>query len=76
MKLATFVLIGMVDSFDSQFVTVELNMNPAYNAGPAMAVMPVDAFPCDIREGQRFYIVKAEEDKPAEIICRIEDHQE
>ena len=74
MKLATFVLIGMVDSFDTHFVTVELNMNPAYNAGPSIAVMPIDAFPCTVREGMGFYVIKASKDSQAEIVCKIEDH--
>ena len=42
--LTTFVLLGMVDSFDDHFATVELNTNPASNGGPAIAVMPVNAF--------------------------------
>ena len=49
--LTAFVLVGTIDSHDGQFATVELNLNPATNAGPAMAVMPVAAFPCEIKEG-------------------------
>ena len=58
MILKTFVLIGIIDSYDSHFATVELNMNPELNAGPAQAVMPISAFPCSISEGQKFYIIK------------------
>ena len=68
--LATFILVGTIDSHDSQFATVELNMNPATNAGPAMAVMPVQAFPCKIKEGDTFYIVKLSEEADAFIICK------
>ena len=68
--LTTFVLVGMVDSFDKQFATVEINTNPATNAGPAMAVMPLTAFPCEIREGKVFYVVKLHETQDAVIICQ------
>ena len=68
--LATFILVGTIDSHDSQFATVELNMKPATNAGPAMAVMPVQAFPCKIKEGDTFYIVKLSEEADAFIICK------
>ena len=39
--LTTFILVGMVDSFDPYFATVELNTTPASNGGPSIAVMPV-----------------------------------
>ena len=41
--LKVFILVGTIDSHDGQFATVELNLNPATNGGPAMAVMPVPA---------------------------------
>ena len=50
--LTTFILVGMVDSFDPYFATVELNTTPASNGGPSIAVMPVSAFPCEIYEGK------------------------
>tara|TARA_R100001163_G_C4983360_1_gene138671 strand:- start:432 stop:686 length:255 start_codon:yes stop_codon:yes gene_type:complete len=68
--LTTFILVGMVDSYDKQFATVEINTNPATNAGPAMAVMPVTAFPCDIYEGKVFYVVKLHDEQDAVIICQ------
>ena len=49
--LTTFILVGMVDSHDAHFATVELNTTPASNGGPATAVMPVAAFTCEIYEG-------------------------
>jgi hypothetical protein len=70
--LTTFILVGMVDSFDKQFASVEINTNPASNSGPAMAVMPVTAFPCDIYEGKVFYVVKLHESQDAVIICQEE----
>ena len=68
--LTTFILLGMVDSFDEHFATVELNTNPASNGGPATAVMPVNAFPCEIYEGKVFYVVKLHDNKDAVIICQ------
>lgn len=67
--LKTFVLIGIVDSFDAQFATVELNTNPATNGGSSIAVMPVNAFPCEIYEGRRFFVVKLEENQDSVIVC-------
>ena len=67
--LTTFVLMGVIDSHDGVFATVELNTNPASNGGPATAIMPVAAFPCEIREGRLFYIVKLHEEQDAVIVC-------
>ena len=74
--LTAFVLVGTIDSHDGQFATVELNLNPATNAGPAMAVMPVAAFPCEIREGDTFYVVKLSEMEDAVIVCQKEEPDE
>ncbi len=71
--LTTFVLMGVIDTHDGVFATVELNTNPASNGGPATAVMPVSAFPCEISEGQVFFVVKIHEDQDAQIICQKED---
>ena len=68
--LTTFILLGMVDSFDEHFATVELNTNPASNGGSATAVMPVNAFPCEIYEGKVFYVVKLHENQDAVIVCQ------
>jgi hypothetical protein len=70
--LTTFILVGMVDTHDTHFATVELNTNPASNGGPAIAVMPVKAFPCEIYEGKVFYVVKLSELTEAVIICQRE----
>ncbi len=68
--LTTFILVGMVDSFDAHFATVELNTTPASNGGPATAIMPVEAFPCEIYEGKVFYVVKLHEEQDATIVCQ------
>ncbi len=70
--LTTFILLGMVDSHDEHFATVELSTNPASNGGPATAVMPVSAFPCEIYEGKVFYVVKLHDDEDATIVCHKE----
>lgn len=67
--LTTFVLVGTVDSMDEYFATVEINMNPATEQ-PAQAVMPLTAFPCEINEGQTFYILKLTEDTLPVILCK------
>ena len=67
--LTTFLLIGTVDSKDEFFATVELNMNPATSQA-GHAVMPLHAFPCEIKEGDTFYILKLTEDSIPVIICK------
>jgi hypothetical protein len=67
--LTTFILVGVVDSKDSQFATVELDLNPATNAGPAVAIMPLSAFPCKIEEGDKFFVVKLLADQDAVVQC-------
>ena len=74
--LTTFILVGMIDSHDAVFATVELNTTPASNGGPAIAVMPVAAFPCEIYEGKVFYVVKLHDEQDAVIICQKEPEDE
>ena len=74
--LKTCVLVGVIDSHDGVFATVELNTNPETNGGPAMAVMPVSTFPCEVSEGKRFYVVKLHEDKDAVIVCEDKDSEQ
>ena len=74
--LTTFILVGMIDSYDTYFATVELNTTPASNGGPAMAVIPVSAFPCEIYEGKVFYVVKLHEEQDAVIVCQKEPQDE
>ena len=67
--LTTFVLVGTVDSKDDYFATVEINMNPATEK-PGHAVMPLTAFPCQIKEGETFYILKLTEESLPVILCK------
>ena len=67
--LTTFLLVGTVDSKDEFFATVEINMNPATKQA-GHAVLPVSAFPCEIIEGDTFYILKLTEDTDPVIICK------
>ena len=67
--LTTFVLVGTVDSKDDYFATVEINMNPATEK-PGVAVMPLTAFPCQIKEGETFYILKLTEESLPVILCK------
>ncbi len=66
--LSTFVLTGIVDSTDEYFATVEINLNPPV-AEPSVAVVPVSAFPCEVEEGTKFYILKLTQDEIPAIIC-------
>jgi len=67
--LTTFVLIGTVDSMDDFLATVEINMNPATEK-PGYAVIPITAFPCEIKEGDNFYILKLTKDSTPVIMCK------
>lgn len=69
--LTTFVLVGTVDSKDAYFATVEISMNPATEK-PGHAVMPLTAFPCQIKEGDTFYILKLTEDSIPVIMCKTD----
>ena len=71
--LTSFVLIGTVLSFDTFLATVEFQMNPAVNGGPATAVLPVDAIPCDIEVGKKIYVVKYEEQETPTISCEKQE---
>jgi hypothetical protein len=74
--LKVFILVGVIDSHDNQFATVELNTSPATNGGFAIAVLPVSAFPCEVREGRHFYVVKLSAAQDAVIICQKEKPDE
>ena len=74
--LTTFILVGMIDSYDPYFATVELSTTPASNGGPAVAVMPVSVFPCEIYEGKVFYVVKLADEQDAVIVCQKEPQDE
>jgi len=67
--LESFVLVGTIISHDTQLSTVEFNLNPATNGGPAMAILQNSAIPCEIKVGQKIYVVKYEHEENAVISC-------
>ena len=69
MALSTFVLVGTILSYDSQFSTVEFNLNPAVNGGPSIAVLHNSSVPCEIEVGKKIYVVKSEEQEVPVISC-------
>ena len=74
MPLSSFVLVGVIVSHDSLLSTVEFNLNPAVNGGPAMAVLLNSVVPCEVKVGQKVYVVKHENEEVATITCeRSED---
>jgi len=73
--LSTFLLIGTIDSMDQNFATVEVNYNPATLEPASMAVLPLSAFPCDVAEGDTFYILKIDPDKDAQILCAPSENE-
>tara|TARA_Y100001958_G_C20992224_1_gene379284 strand:+ start:313 stop:537 length:225 start_codon:yes stop_codon:yes gene_type:complete len=69
----SFVLIGTIMSFDPEFATVEFQLNPATNGGPAIAVMRVDTIPCDVEVGGKIYVVKHERQDLPVVSCEKEN---
>ncbi len=74
--LTSFVLVGTILSFDSFFTTVEFQTNPPSNGGGSLAVMPLNAIPCDIKIGNTIYVVKQEQQEVPVITCKKEDHED
>tara|TARA_Y100001963_G_scaffold148798_1_gene227266 strand:+ start:5036 stop:5260 length:225 start_codon:yes stop_codon:yes gene_type:complete len=70
--LSSFVLIGTIISHDTVLSTVEFNLNPATNGGPALAILQNTAIPCEVKVGQKIYVVKQEHEEDAVITCEIE----
>ena len=68
--LTSFVLVGTILSFDSFFATVEFQTNPPSNGGGSIAVMPLNAIPCDIKIGNIIYVVKQELQEVPVITCK------
>ena len=68
--LTSFVLVGTILSFDSFFTTVEFQTNPPSNGGGSIAVMPLNAIPCDIKVGNKIYVVKQELQEVPVITCK------
>tara|TARA_Y100000996_G_C22434189_1_gene606999 strand:- start:558 stop:788 length:231 start_codon:yes stop_codon:yes gene_type:complete len=75
MTPSTFVLIGTVLSFDSFLTTVEFQTNPPSNGGPSIAVMPIEAIPCEVTVGKKVYVVKYETQEIPTITCEKEKNE-
>ena len=68
MKLLTvFILTGSVDSTDEFFATVSLQAKA--ECATAQAVLPLHAFPCKIKAGESFHVIKETEDSIPIIQC-------
>lgn len=72
MTLSSFVLVGIIMSHDSQLSTVEFNLNPATNGGPAVAIIQNNAIPCEVKVGRKIYVVKGDGDEHPEIVCEAD----
>ena len=59
-RLQSFVLVGTILSHDTVLTTVEFNLNPATNGGPAIGILQNTAIPCEIVVGKKIYVVKDE----------------
>ena len=75
MTLNAFVLVGTIISHDSVLSTVEFNLNPATNGGPAIAVLQNVAIPCEINVGQIIYVVKEKNQDHPTITCRKDENE-
>ncbi len=73
--LETFVLVGTILSHDPVFSTVEFNINPEVNGGPAIAVMPNSAIPCKIEVGKIIYVVKNKNEDHTTVSCKVDKNE-
>ena len=67
--LTTFVLVGVIDTKDDFFATVDISLNPQTEHS-GQAIMPLSAFPCQIKEGDTFYILKLTKETLPVILCK------
>lgn len=72
MVLKAFVLTGVILSHDDFLATVQFDLNPATNGGPAIAILPIEAIPCEVKPGKKVYVVKSKEMKAPDITCEID----
>lgn len=73
MTLNSFVLIGTIVSHDAVLSTVEFNLNPATNGGPAIGIIQNSAIPCDIEVGKKIYVVKEASQEYPTISCEAKN---
>jgi hypothetical protein len=64
-----FILMGIVQSYDNEIATVELNTNPPTAGLEVTARMPVPLLPCEIKEGKVFYVIKVADSDQEFIVC-------
>ena len=76
MVLNSFVLVGTILSHDALLSTVEFNLNPAVNGGPAIAVLQNTAIPCKVEVGKKIYVVKQKDSEHAYISCEVDRNDE
>tara|TARA_R110002096_G_scaffold252405_1_gene445322 strand:- start:407 stop:664 length:258 start_codon:yes stop_codon:yes gene_type:complete len=67
--MTVFVLVGSVQSTDDFFATVQLQTKEACEQEAALAVLPLHAFPCVIKAGDSFHVLKETEDSTPIIQC-------
>ena len=71
MVLKSFVLVGTIVSHDTVLTTIEFNLNPATNGGPALAIIQNSAIPCEVKVGRKVYVVKQEHAVDATITSEV-----
>jgi len=63
MKLLSIALVfGVVDSFDANMVSVEITDKRTEIPEVVYTTFPESLFPCEIKEGSKFYLVMVKED--------------
>ena len=72
MVLKSFVLVGTILSHDNFLATVSFNLNPLQNGGPSIAILPIEAIPCEVIAGKKVYVIKYEEEEVPIITCEKE----
>jgi hypothetical protein len=70
--LKTFILIGVIDSYDAKHATVELATCPVKES--SVAILPTSMFPCEIKEGKQFFLLKLSEDTYPFVFCQEENN--
>ena len=76
MVLKSFVLVGTIISHDAVLATVEFNLNPATNGGPAIGILQNSAIPCEVSVGKKIYVVKNESAEHAVITCEAQKDED
>jgi hypothetical protein len=70
--LSSFVLVGTILSHDSYLSTIEFDLNPGTNGGPAIGIFPNHSIPCKVEVGKKIYVVKNENEDIPIISCEKE----